>query len=53
MAGAQFFENMPLITWDKVLRIISTILNILVSCLGAMGVTPATIDENSEANGHA
>lgn len=43
---------MPLVTWQTVLRIISTVLNILIACLNGMGITPATVDE-IDNNGHA
>lgn len=47
---------MPLLTFDKVLKIISTILNILSAALNAFGSSwspvPPTMSEDEE-NGHS
>ncbi len=43
---------MPVFTWDKVLRIVLTILNILSSCLKSFGID-ADKDVEDEPQGHA
>ena len=43
---------MPIMTWDRVLKIILTILNILTSCLGAFGVQ-TSVDPSDDSEGHA
>lgn len=43
---------MPVFTWDKVLRIILTILNVLSACLKSFGIDPDS-DSDNETEGHA
>lgn len=44
---------MPLITFDKVLKIISTILNILSAALAAFGSSWNTPTTSDDVEGHA
>lgn len=47
---------MPLFTWDKVLRIVLTILNILSACLKSFGIDDAKepeIESEESTSGHA
>lgn len=54
-AGGLIYFKMPLLTFDKVLKIISTILNILSAALNAFGSSwsPSPVPPEMEEEGHS